>query len=463
MNVLHFICLATGVLLAAVIYRQYQQLAAPLAVPNIEFYEYWGPGDGQNYKESDKIEPFQISYDEHVIKRLRSKLEDVPHLAEPLEGVAFEYGFNSVHLKEILEYWRTSYLDRWDQREKFLNQYPQFKTQIQGLDIHFLHVRPPKVNNPKRRVPLLMLHGWPGSVREFYEIIPKLTTRSDEYEYVFELVIPSLPGYGFSQAAARPGLSAAKIAVIMHNLMSKLGFHEYYVHAGDWGAVIGSLMGAFFPKNVLGVHLTMCVNLSPLASMKNIIGGFIPNCVVENEAHIPYYFPQMDKFKTLLAETGYMHLQSTKPDTIGIALTGNPIGLAAYILEKFSVWTNPSYLSLADGGLYKYFDRDALLDNVMIYYLTDSITTSQRLYKEYFSGEAIKNQYDRVPIKVPAACAKFRYELMHQTDWALRDRFQNLVQSNHFDDGGHFAALQLPDVLYRDIFEFVNRFYKRGF
>lgn len=140
---------------------------------------------------------------------------------------------------------------RWDARQKFLNQFPQFKTQIQGLDIHFIHVKP-KESDHKRVLPIIVLHGWPGSVREFYEMIPKLTTSSDGKKYVFEVIVPSLPGFGFSQGTSKRGLSAAKMAVIMRNLMVRLGFSKFYIHCGDWGAVIGNLMATFFQSEVLG-------------------------------------------------------------------------------------------------------------------------------------------------------------------------------------------------------------------
>lgn len=239
------------VLLVAVLVKIYFDLSAPAPVPDVDFGEYWGPGDAKNYKENVKVNPFKLAYGEEVIEKLKSKLEDVPNLAEPLEGAAFQYGFNSKRLREILDYWRTDYLGRWDERQEYLNKFPQFKTQIQGLDIHFLHVKP-EVRNPKRIVPLLMLHGWPGSVREFYELIPKLVTRSDEKEYVFEVIVPSLPGYGFSEGASKQGLSPAKVAVIMRNLMARLGFKKYYVHGGDWGSVVGNLIATFFQDEVLG-------------------------------------------------------------------------------------------------------------------------------------------------------------------------------------------------------------------
>lgn len=444
-------------LLAAMAFKQYRDLTAPLPVPSAEeLNQYWGPGDAKQYKEDTSIRPFTVSYSAKVIEKLRSKLNDVPTLVKPLEGAAFEYGFNSDRLQGILKYWRTSYLDKWaSEREKFLNQFPHFKTQIQGLDIHFIHVKP-KVPAGTKVLPLMLLHGWPGSVREFYEIIPKLTSKSNDKDFVFEVVVPSLPGYGWSQAAAKQGLGPSRIAYIMNSLMMRLGYKEYFLQGGDWGSLIANYMATYFQNNVKGVHLNMCGSNSPSAMMKTTVASFLPSAFVD-EKYVDFYFPATQKFIKIIGEAGYMLIQSTKPDTIGTALVGNPVGLAAYILEKFSTWTNPAYRALPDGGLEKYFTLDSLLDNIMIYYLTDSITTSQRIYYEAFSHREMAIAMDRIPTKVPAACAKFRYELLHTIDWALRDHFTNLVQSSHFEDGGHFAAMQLPNVLYKDLVKFVEK------
>lgn len=159
-------------------------------------------------------------------------MEDTDRLKEPLEDTAFQYGFNSRKLLEIVSFWKDSYLTRWSDRQDFLNQFRQFKTQIQGLDIHYIHVKP-KVNKDTKVFPLLLLHGWPGSVREFYEIIPMLTSPSKD-NIAFEVIAPSLPGFGFSDGAAKKGLCPEKISVIMRNLMTRIGFEKFYIQGGDW-------------------------------------------------------------------------------------------------------------------------------------------------------------------------------------------------------------------------------------
>jgi len=199
----------------------------------------------------------------------------------------------------------------------------------------------------------------------------------------------------------------------------------------------------------------MCGNMAPLALIKTFIASFYPSWFIE-EKYISWLYPFGPKFLHLLQESGYMHIQSTKPDTIGVALQHNPVGLAAYILEKFSTWTNPDYRYRADGGLEIDFTLDSLLDNVMIYYLTNSITTSQRLYKETFASDMVYDM-DRVLVTPATACAHYRHELMPQFDFVLKDHFVNILQHSFFDDGGHFAAMQLPKVMYADFVEFVRK------
>lgn len=245
---------------------------------------------------------------------LKHRLKTARDFTPPLEGINQEYGINTKLLKEIVDFWLNKY--DWREREKFLNQFPQFKTNIQGLDIHYIHVKPQKVPENIKILPLLLLHGWPGSVREFYEIIPMLTTVQKDKNFVFEVIVPSLPGYGFSQAAVRPGLGGEKVAVIFKNLMKRLGFEKYYVQGGDWGSLIGSSMARFFPEYVKGIHLNMCVSSSLKSRLKMLIGSFWPSLVVEEEKKHKIY-PLSDFISNMFLEFGYMHLQATKPDTVG--------------------------------------------------------------------------------------------------------------------------------------------------
>ncbi|XP_053672900.1 juvenile hormone epoxide hydrolase 1-like [Anopheles nili] len=459
--VARFGLIALGILIAFG-NKLYEELTVTPRVPNnIEFYENWGPEGSDPYGDSLDLVPFNISISQDVIERLREQLYEGSSSAEGLEQTALQYGFDSKRLQEIVQYWRSDYLDHWDEREAYLNKFEHFKTKIQGLDIHFIRDKSKTVVNPKRIVPLLLLHGWPGSVREFYDIIPLLSNRTSDKEYVFDVIVPSFPGYGWSEGTSRPGLSASKVAVIMKNLMARLGYKRFYVQGGDWGAIIANLMAVLFEKDILGVHLNMCMGSGSPVTVAKMIGSHLAPGYFIDQQHVDFYRPIWARIAELVLQGGYMHLQATKPDLIGTALESNPVGLAAYILGKIATWTDPSYQEVKDGGLEKYYSIDALLDNVMIYYLTNSITTSQRLYTETFDATELARQYEYIPTNAPAACAKFRHEIFHYPNWILREHFTNLMQSNHYEEGGHFAAMQLPEVLYKDIVQFVNQLYVR--
>jgi Predicted hydrolases or acyltransferases (alpha/beta hydrolase superfamily) len=180
-----------------------------------------------------------------VLQDLKRRLENHAPLTPPLETVGFEYGFNTDYLKKVIEFWKTKY--NWREREAFLNSFPQFKTTVDGLDLHFIHVKPKNVDKNTRVLPLLLLHGWPGSVREFYDLIPLLTIPRKDMNFVFEVIAPSLPGYGFSEGASKPGLGAAEMAVVMKDLMERLGFKKFYAQGGDWGAALITNMATLFP------------------------------------------------------------------------------------------------------------------------------------------------------------------------------------------------------------------------
>lgn len=416
---------------------------------------YWGSSKVK--KESTDIRPFTIDVPSSVIEDLKHRLANRRSYVEPLENVGWTYGISTVFLNSVLDHWKDKY--NWTERQALLNKYPQFKTVIQGLDIHFYHVRP--TNLPKNRnlkvLPLLMLHGWPGSIVEFQKIIPRLTTPSPIHDFVFEVVAPSLPGYGFSEGAARAGLGASQIAVIFKNLMQRLKFDKFYVQGGDWGAVIASDMSAIFPEKIIGLHSNMCTAKGLKTLVWTLVGSYFPSFVgVESEKY-DVYFPLSKVLSNIVEESGYFHIQATKPDTIGAALASNPDGLAAYILEKFSTWTNKAYRKRDDGGILEKFKIDELLDNVMVYWVTNSITTSVRLYSEQFSSAQRALQMDHVPVKVPTACAAFPNELFLTAKSILKSKFHNLIQYNVLERGGHFAAFEEPQLMANDIISFVEK------
>lgn len=313
------------------------------------------------------------------------------------------------------------------------------------LSIHFIHIKPTaEAAAGKTVVPLLLMHGWPGSVREFYDFFPLLTQPSARSSFVFEVIAPSLPGFGWSEGATRVNFGPVEVSVIMRNLMLRLGHERFVVQGGDWGSVIGSNVATLFPENVIGYHSNYCQLRTTWSTLKLLVASLYPQAFVPKAEHVEWIFPLGPQFKKLIQETGYFHLQATKPDTIGIALTGNPVGMAAYFYEKFV-------------GAFPEHDVTAVLDNLMIYYLTNAAHTSGRLYAEAMTAHQLAYDIFRVPVTVPVACARFRRDIPILMDWQLTDKYVNLVQSTWHGKGGHFAAMEVPQTLYEDLVEFLSK------
>ncbi|KAH0951508.1 hypothetical protein HN011_003406 [Eciton burchellii] len=443
----------TAILLLAISVALWFYTGTVIEVPRLP-ETFWGPE--KNKGASQDIRPFIIDIPKSTIDDLKDRLAKRREFTPPLENAAWTYGISTTYLKDVLEYWRTKY--NWPERQKLLNNYPQYMTNIQGLDIHFYHVKPHIPSNRNLKVlPLLILHGWPGSVVEFQKIIPMLTTPRPDRDFVFEVIAPSLPGYGFSQGAVRPGLGTAQISVIFRNLMLRLGFNKFYAQGGDWGSLIATDLATLFPDNIIGVHTNMCTVSSNTPLMFwTLLGIIFPSFVVDKE-HYSKMYPFKYHMHRLLEETGYMHLQATKPDTAGAAIAASPVGLAAYILEKFSTWTNNENKFRSDGNLLEKFTLDELLDNIMLYWVTNSLTTSVRLYAENLNKSYMALKIDQLPINVPSACAIFPHELLYVPEKIIRSKYINLIHYNHLPRGGHFAAFEEPALLAGDIFEFVSK------
>ncbi|KAK9877265.1 hypothetical protein WA026_017656 [Henosepilachna vigintioctopunctata] len=344
--------------------------------PDIKL-EWWSRGDEWN--EDQSIFPFKINVSDEVLNDLKYRLEHTRTPRKPLEN----------------------------------------SNCIQGLKIHFIHVKPQNISKNIKVIPLLIVHGWPGSLREFYEIIPILTTPRHDRNFVFEVIAPHIPGFVFSDAPSKPGLGALEISLIFKNLMSRLGFEKYYIQGGDIGAAILQAMSTNFEDNVLGYHSNLC-----------------------------------ELLKLIITESGYLHIHSSKPDSLGLSMDDSPMGLAAYYLEKFVTGANFDYRSRQDGRLNETFGYDKLLDNIMLYWISKSATTSFRFYSETFNAK----KFTAIlwwPIHVPTACARFKYDVIVPNE-VLSDNFRNLVQVNNYD-GGHFAAFQFPEILANDIFSAISK------
>ncbi|XP_063351421.1 epoxide hydrolase 1 [Pelmatolapia mariae] len=416
---------------------------------------WWGSGAPRDAGEDDTIRSFRVTTSNQELEDLYRRI-DLTRPFPSLEDSQFNYGFNSQYLQKVVSYWRNEF--DWRKQVDKLNQYPHFKTKIEGIDIHYLHVKPKKVPEGTSAVPLIMVHGWPGSFYEFYGLIPLLTDLSNPHDLVFEVVCPSIPGYGFSEAPHKKGFDSVCAARIFHKLMKRLGFQQYYAHGGDWGWLVTTNMAQLEPKTVKGLHLNFAPPSKPGLSMalSMMLGRHFPKLFGFTDFDIQRLFPCMEKLVVeSIKETGYMHIQATKPDTVGRGLNDSPVGLAAYILEKFSTWTSHDFRNLDDGGLTRKFSLDDLLTNVMIYWTSGCIISSMRFYKENFS-QGLDAPHAKIPVYVPTGFACFPNELMHTPKLWVKQKYRKLVTFTPMDRGGHFAAMEEPQLMADDIQKFTK-------
>ncbi len=371
-----------------------------------------------------KPKPFKIEIPDAVLADLRERLART-RLPDEVHDSGWEYGTNLAYLKELIEYWRTRY--DWRAHERQLNRFEHFIAPVDGLDIHFIH-QPGRGANPK---PLLLIHGWPGSIYEFDRIIPMLTdpaAHGGNPADSFTLIAPSLPGYGFSGHPTTRAMNIQAIAALFHKLMTEvLGYRRYAVQGGDWGAAITSRIGEVYASSLYGIHLNM-IAAGPLAGRK-----------IENPSEAEkQFFASMEQFRT--QETGYQWIQGTKPQTLAYGLNDSPAGLAAWIVEKFRTWSD------CGGDVEKRFTKDQLLTNVTIYWVTQTINSSTRLYYE------ARHHPWRPPgrIEAPTGFASFPGELARPPrEWA--ERVYNIKRWTVMPSGGHFAAMEEPKLLADDI------------
>ncbi len=376
-----------------------------------------------------KAEPFTIAVSDEALGDLRARL-DGTRFPDEVPDTGWEYGTPLSYLRELVEYWRTKY--DWRAQERALNAFKHFRANVDGFGIHFIHEKG-KGPNPK---PLLLIHGWPGSIYEFMEIIPMLTdpaAHGGDAKDSFTVIAPSLPGYGFSDHAKTRAMNIQAIADLFHKLMTDvLGYDRYAVQGGDWGAAVTSRIGEVRAANLYGIHLNM-VAIGPAE------GRNAPELSAEEKV----FLGDMEKWRT--GETGYQWIQGTKPQTLAYGLNDSPAGLAAWIVEKFRTWSD------CHGDVESSFSKDQLLTNVMIYWITQSINSSTRLYYE-----ARHHPWRLKPgtkIEAPTAVAVFPGELARPPrHWA--ERAYNIQRWTPMAKGGHFAAMEEPELLAADIREF---------
>ncbi|MFD6395315.1 epoxide hydrolase family protein [Nocardia sp. NPDC060249] len=376
---------------------------------------------------SNEITPFHIDIPQSDLDYLRARLTDARWPAEQ-PGAEWSRGVPVAYLRELADYWRTSY--DWRAAEAELNRFAQFTTEIDGQRIHFLHVRSA---NPDA-TPLILTHGWPGSVVEFLDVIGPLTdpaAHGGDPADAFHLVIPSLPGFGFSGPVAEEGWDPARIGKAWVELMSRLGYESYGAQGGDWGAFVTPEVGRAGGDKVIGVH----VNAATF--------GYIPFGPVSDEDKATMTaseLARLDRLALFKSEgDGYFRIQASRPQTVAYGLHDSPIGQLAWIVEKFKEWTFPA-AGLPEDAV----DRDRLLTNVMLYWLTGTAGSSAALYYEATHVRS----WETTPLTTPVGVAVFAEDI------AIRryaDADTDIVHWSEFDRGGHFAAMEVPDLLVGDI------------
>ncbi len=375
---------------------------------------------------SSSIEPFRINVTDEVLADLRQRLA-LTRWPDQIPGSEWDYGTDLETVKTLCQYWLDDF--DWRAAETRLNAWPQFTTTIDDIHMHFVHARSPHEN----ALPLVITHGWPGSVAEFLKILGPLTdpvAHGGDAADAFHVVAPSMPGYGFSGPTTRAGVNIRTVASVNAALMARLGYERYGAQGGDWGAVATTHLALIDAPHLAGIHLNMVAVGRP--AVDNAMDLVAP----EEMAALA----DMAEFREFGA--GYQAIQRTKPQTLAYGLTDSPAGLAAWILEKFRAWSD------CHGDVLSRFTSDELLTNIMIYWVTGTINASTRMYCE---TERMRRGAPPNPrVEVPTGAAIFPKELYRPPlEWAKRA--YNIVQWNHMAAGGHFAAMEEPEALVTDI------------
>jgi pimeloyl-ACP methyl ester carboxylesterase len=370
---------------------------------------------------SDEIIPFRIEIPETDLDDLRQRLRRT-RWPEPATVDDWSQGIPLDYTRQLCEYWLEQY--DWRAAEVRLNRFPQFLTEIDGLDIHFLHVRSPH----EGALPLVITHGWPGSVVEFGKVIGPLAdpvAHGGDAADAFHVVCPSLPGYGFSGKPARAGWGSGHTADAWDQLMTRLGYARYGAQGGDWGAQVTTALGMRHPDHLAGIHLNMPIAFPDPASA----GELTPREQAALDS-MTYY----DRW-----DSGYSKQQATRPQTVGYGLVDSPAGLCAWIIEKFWAWTD------CDGDPANVLSRDEMLDNVMLYWLPATGASSARFYWESIPAPFLG------PVQVPVGCSIFPKEIFRPSRRWAEKQFPDLRYWNEPDRGGHFAAFEQPAAFVEEV------------
>lgn len=377
------------------------------------------------------MKPFKIDVTQPVLDDLHHRLANT-RWPDEIEDAGWGYGANREYLQQLAAYWQQDY--DWRAQEAKLNEFAQFTAEVDELNIHFLHVEG-KGPNP---VPLLLTHGWPDSFFRMVKLIPLLTdpaSHGGRAEDAFTVVVPSLPGYGFSDRPTRPGYDAKRMAAVLDKLMTKtLGYDKYLAHGGDWGSIITEQLALHHADSLLAIHLTDVPSSHAKAADE------LTDLSAAEKEFLARAKVWLEK------EADYQKIQGTKPETLAYGLNDSPVGLLAWIIEKFHTWSDN------DGNVEHTFTKDELLTNVMIYWVTQTIGSSVRLYYETQHNPALaKPSY----AKVPAGFTIFPKDIL-PAPREFAERFFNVRHWQEMPRGGHFAALEQTGLLAADLREFAQ-------
>jgi len=372
--------------------------------------------------------PFTLAVPNEVLDDLNARLDNVRWPDRPPHGEPWQFGTDLTYLQELVAYWRHQF--DWRAQEKKINQFPQYTAHVKGIDVHFIHVQ----GKGPRPLPLLLSHGWPGSIWEMHKVIPMLTDPAQfggDPQDAFTVVAPSLPGFTLSFKQNQPRFSLQAMAEAFTELMRDvLGYRRFAAQGGDFGAFVSSLLGFTEPEYVIGIHL----NLIPLRREP------LPPPSTEEDAEFQAYRKELDTW--LREESGYLTIQGTRPQTLAFGLTDSPVGLAAWILEKFWRWSD------CHGDVETRFSKDDLLTNIMLYWATGAIGSS---FWPYYARlhEGWPLPADR-RVEVPTAYQSFPKDILHPPR-SLAERAFNIQRWTASPAGGHFAALEEPERLVEDV------------